>query len=241
MDTWQYIFVGIITFLAYFINSFVGFGSSSLAAAFLLGVSKYSIVIPALVLTRGLSYLFLLPSNIKKADFSFLKFLIVGSFFGTILGTFLLISVPSNILQAIFGVVIMLFGIEILFKGLRKSIPKNYYLDLFFGFLSGLMGTVFSTAGPSIAIYLSHKLNKAEVLRASMIAFFGILGLWKIITFTASGVWNLEILQFASVLFLPMILGTYLGNKISIKISEKYYKFAEAGILIVAGVLLIWW
>jgi uncharacterized membrane protein YfcA len=232
------IIIAIISFVVYLVNSLIGFGSSSLAAGFLLKLAPYQVVIPALVLTRSLSYFILFPKNYKKADYSVIKLPLIGGIIGVFLGTFIFVKVSNVLLEYVFAFTIFIFGLIILFRGIKKVLPKNRILDLTFGFVSGLMGVVFSTAGPSLAIYLSHKEDDIKELRAEMIVVFAILGVFKLISYSLAGIWNLEILQMVLIILPFMFLGTFVGSKFSKKIDKNIFYKIEGLILILSAVVI---
>jgi hypothetical protein len=103
----------------------------------------------------------------------------------------------------------------------------------------GTLGGLFGTSGPPFVAYLSYKLREKDVLRASLIGLFAVDYSWRTAVFAFSGLLTGELLIFALYLTPVLILGTFLGHKIHLRVPEGLFRKVVAGILVISGALLL--
>ena len=107
------------------------------------------------------------------------------------------------------------------------------------GFIGGFLDALMGTGGPPIVMYLSHINVKKAVFRATCTMSFFIFHISRLITYTYSGIINLEIIKMGLILVPAMILGSAVGIFIHSKIDDKLFKKIVSFILLIIGALLL--
>ncbi len=95
----------------------------------------------------------------------------------------------------------------------------------------GILGGLFGTSGPPFVAYLAYKLKEKEALRASLIGMFAVDYSWRTLVFACSGLLTADLLFFGLCLIPALVLGTILGHKIHVRITERQFRRIVAGIL----------
>jgi uncharacterized membrane protein YfcA len=233
-------FAGIVSFLAFLILGLTGFGSALIMIPLLLLFLDIKEVLPATKLV-GIVILAILVIQSRHHILrrtAFLSF--SGAFFGAIVGTYFLASFQSVLLKKIFGIFVILFSIDMLLHRVKRpSLMGGRSLGIAAGILSGLTGALFGMGGPPIVIYFNYQIERKESFRATLLFFFLLSDLWVITTYLYTGLIRLEAFKLFSILFLPALLGMFLGSRIHSSINEDLFRKAIASILIVTGILLI--
>ncbi|MCB0210528.1 MAG: sulfite exporter TauE/SafE family protein [Anaerolineae bacterium] len=232
----------LIIFVAFFIRSLTGFGSALVSIPLLALLFDLKFVVPLEVLFEvGIS--FLLISTVYK-DISKITLvpLIAGTIVGTLLGTYILYAFTSLFLKWLLGIAVILFALNLLLErssSTTTSRPIASGWGLLAGAIGGIFGGLFGTSGPPFVMYLTHKLKQKDILRASLIGLFAIDDIWRVGVFAVTGLLTIEMFQLALLLTPALVLGTVLGHKTHLKISETHFRQAVAAILIVSGILLL--
>ena len=230
----------LIIFIAFFIRSLTGFGGALVSIPLLALLFDLKFVVPLEALFEvGLSILLMrnVYNSISKIT---LIPLIIGTIIGSLLGTYILYSLANIFLKRALGVAIILFALNLLMGKISNHIkPLSSGWGVLAGTIGGVLGGLFGTSGPPFVVYLTYKLKKKNVLRASLIGLFAIDYSWRVGVFAATGLLTIQILKFALLLTPALILGTILGHKVHFKISEVQFRQIVAAILTVSGIFLI--
>jgi len=231
---------GLIIFVAFFIRSLTGFGSALISIPLLAVLFELKFAVPLEALFEvGLSIV-LLPSVypfIRKAT---LVPLIIGALLGSLLGTFILYSFSNLYLKKALGAGVILFALHLIRAraDVRERPPSSGW-GLLAGGLGGMFGGLFGTSGPPYVIYLTYRLRRKEVLRASLIGLFAVDYAWRVGVYAATGLLTPELFTFALVLTPAWVLGTILGRKVHVHIGERRFMQTVAALLAVSGILLL--
>jgi hypothetical protein len=107
------------------------------------------------------------------------------------------------------------------------------------GLLAGLMGGLFSTAGPPLVYKLYRQPLSLPVIRQALLLMFGLSQLVRLVIVLIIGQFTLAAAVYA-LLALPLLLGVTLGNRrYPLKLSPTAVSRIAAGLLLMAGVSLI--
>ncbi len=164
--------------------------------------------------------------------------MIIGGLTGAIVGTYFLATFENVILKKAYGVIIVLFALNMLFQKIKLKSKNKLYGGLA-GLFSGVLSAVYKTGGPPIVIYLSHQIKKKQALRATMIAFWVIINIWVLFLYLYTGLISTPVINFSLFLLPPLIIGTIVGCKLHVKINENLFKKLIGTILVVTGILLV--
>jgi hypothetical protein len=107
--------------------------------------------------------------------------------------------------------------------------------------LGGLFGGMFGSGGFIFSIYLSHRLDEKEAIRATMTAMTAMSTLFRAVVFLAIGVYANPRLLLLAVFGLPaLLLGLRCGHHIALRISKDSFVRILCVMLIATGGSLIW-
>jgi uncharacterized protein len=107
------------------------------------------------------------------------------------------------------------------------------------GVLAGLMGGLFSTAGPPLVYKLYRQPLSLPVIRQGLLVMFGLSQLTRLVMVVITGQFTPASVIYA-VLAVPLLFGVTRGNKrFPLKLSPLAVSRVAAGLLLMAGVSLI--
>ncbi len=230
----------LIIFFAFMIRALTGFGSALISVPLLALLFDLKFVVPLeSVLEVGFTVL-LIAKVYPKIHKSTLLPMIGGAVAGTLLGTYFLRTLGDPLLKKALGAFVILFALYFMREDRRE---KERNLSAHWGILAGAgggtLGGLFGTSGPPFVAYLAYRLKEKEVVRASLIGMFAVDYAWRTGVFAFSGLITADLLFFALYLAPALILGTILGHKIHVRITEGQFRKMVAGILLVSGILLL--
>ena len=183
----------LIIFVAFFVRSLTGFGSALISIPLLALLFDLKFVVPLEALFEvGLSVL--LMSKVYNAiNKTILAPLIVGTVVGSLLGAYVLYSFANVSLKRALGVVIILFALHLwLGKQSSRIKPPSSSWGVIAGTVGGILGGLFGTSGPAFVMYLTDRLEKKDVLRASLIGLFAIDYTWRVGVYATTGLLTTE-------------------------------------------------
>ena len=167
-------------------------------------------------------------------------------------GTCLLVSENTRGLKRALGVVVLAAGAWFLYGEWRKqhdALSKissqqlhrgpAWWWSIPAGFASGTLGGLFGTGGPPVIICLrAYHLDKST-FRATILWFFLVMSVVRAGTYTHGGVFTLDRLLAAVWLLPASLVGMVIGMFLHVRISERFFAVAVAGLLVLLGFLLI--
>jgi hypothetical protein len=169
--------------------------------------------------------------------------LIPGGVLGMLIGTFILVSVPSALLQHALGVFILLFAIYRLFIEKRLMGHVEYRLRTWHGWLAGTLAGVTSTVahagGAPVTIYLLLQDVEPRIFVATSALFFAVLNLLKVPTYLIGGVFS-GVPLYLLLLMAPLIpLGVWLGRLLTTQVQPAVFEQLIVALLGLSAILLL--
>ena len=237
----QLIIVSLIGFAGMFVRGLTGFGSALVMTPLLLFFfdMQTSVVVINLVEIAAVASITIAARH--DIDRQHLKILLPITVVGIGLGSYFLISFNVQILKRIFGFITVAFAIRIVCNlWLSSSQRKKWSLSWGYlsGALGGLLGGIFGTPGPPITIYLENQIDSQKVLRATLLIYFLVLDIIRIIVYGCSVIGSLDMLKLAAFMLPAALLGSYCGQFVEMKINANLFRCSVALLLIVTGILL---
>ena len=156
---------------------------------------------------------------------------------GSIPGIFLLKHTDAGLLKVIFGIAVIVIGVEMLFREMKSNRessnrkPGGSKLVLvLIGIISGLLCGLYG-GGALLAAYVSRVANICVV--------FVVENTIRIILYVATGILTLSVLKQVVILIPFMLAAVFLGMKSSSVLNEKIIKKIVIILLILSGIVLI--
>ena len=228
----------IASLAAFFVKGLAGF-ANTLAFTTILGFGSSNLEITPMELVLGF------PCNIylawhERKKISMRKVLPITAMvmLGSIPGAFFLKTLDVKLLKILFGILVIIIGIDMLIKNGRK--PKNgpkaltTLLGLAAGILCGLFGV-----GVLVAAYISRTADDPDEFKGTVSAVFAVENIFRIALYACTGILTPAILLGALKLVPFMILGLAAGLICSGKMKESIVKKIVIILLIIAGAALI--
>ncbi len=157
---------------------------------------------------------------------------------GAVPGAFFLKNADEGLLKVIFGVIVVVFGIDMLRSKTGEKKKPHMVEGLLLGLLSGIMCGLFGV-GALMAVYVSRTTEDTETFKGTVAVVFLIDGLFRLILYISIGIFTLEILKLIGILFPIAMLFLYLGIRCAQKVNESIVKRWIVICLILSGVSLI--
>lgn len=158
---------------------------------------------------------------------------------GSIPGMLLLREADTGAIKLIFGVVIVLLGIEMLLRERRAGVAKESKAVLaLIGLLSGVLCGLYGV-GALLGAYISRVTKDASAFRANICVVFFVENTMRILFYSMAGLLRAGMALQAARLLPVALLGLYLGAKSSAVLDERVVKRIVIVMLIVSGLTLI--
>src|SRR5262245_30475173 len=240
MLDWTTIAIALPTLvIAYIIFGVAGFGTALVAAPILAHTMPVASIVPLLALLDFAAATisgFKLSDKIVTAELYWLAPLIVA---GSIVGVTLLVSLPAKHMMLLLGIFVSGYGIHSLFAPpIEHKIRKGWVG--FFGPIGGVFSAMFGSGGFVYAIYLSRRLDDKDAIRATQSILIGLSTLTRVLLFLVVGIYSDVRLLLLAIASIPaMAAGTYLGHRLTLRLSREQFLRVVYVLLIGTGTTLI--
>jgi len=143
---------------------------------------------------------------------------LIGMPFGVVV---LSVFSPTH-MRAIIGAVIVVLVSFMMRNFILKT--ENTNVDIVLGAFSGLLATSVSTNGPPLVFLLQSKQLDPWRLRATLAYVFTISGCASFIVLMIAGKGSIEAFQYAMLSLPAMYLGTVVGRRASLRVTQEAFK-----------------
>ncbi len=239
MNLEQVAAAALILLVAYFIRGITGFGSGLISVPLLALFLPLKFVVPLILLLDFTASIVIGGLNFKRVKWGEVGVLIPFGIVGVVLGTTLLVNLPSEPMLIALAVFVFIFALRSLFN-IHGDKPASRAWAVPASLTGGTVGALFGTGGPPYVIYLSHRIRDKSDLRATFSALFFTEGLMRIASFVVAGllmsaqVW---VTYFAA---LPLVLGMlYLGGRVHVGLSQQQMTRLVGVLLLVSSASLL--
>lgn len=158
---------------------------------------------------------------------------------GCIPGAFFLKNTDTGVIKKIFGVVIILIDMEMLFRDFqRRKIKQSPTVLIVIGILSGLLCGLYGI-GALLGAYMSRVTDNSSSFKANICVVFFAENTFRIFLYGMWGILTFEILKQAVILAPMMLCGLGLGMLSSRVFDERIVKKLVIVLLILSGIALI--
>ena len=224
-------FSSVVVLTAYVIFGISGFGSTIIAVPLLAHLYPIKFVIPMIVLLDCIGAISMgvrLRADVNKAELvPLLPFLAAG----LLIGAFLLLKVPSTVLLAGLGVVVVMYG-ALYASGKQPAFRVARWTCAPVGVFAGMTSSMFGVGGPIYVMYLTARGSTPENIRATVPVIFIFTTIARIAIFAVAGLFTLQVIYTAAALLPLMVLGMWLGHRLHLNMSREQ-------LVRIIGVLLV--
>ncbi|MEO7908878.1 MAG: sulfite exporter TauE/SafE family protein [Roseiflexaceae bacterium] len=230
--------ISVIIFLAALIKVTLGFGESLLAMPLLTLVIGLPTATPLVGLVAATLTLLMLGSSWRQIDLRATWRLLGAAALGVPIGVLLVRLAPAMLVSRMLGVMLIGFGLFSLFRPalIKLAHPSWSYV---FGFLAGVLGSAYNTAGPPLVIYSAARRWPPDQFRATMQSVFLPICLLVLLSHALAGLWSPWVFELYALSLPLLLLAIWLGRQVHRHISEHRFDRLVYITLLVLGLLLL--
>lgn len=225
--------------VAYAIFGIAGFGAALVSAPVLAHVLPVSTIVPLLALLDCAASLINGARLSDRTARDELVVLVPLMAVGTAAGIALLLVVPPRPMMLALGVFVIAYALYGFFAA-----PPTSTIDRRWAWMTGPVGGVFSgmfgSGGPIYAVYLSRRLHDRDAFRATQTAQIAFATLTRGAMFALAGVYSDRRMLGLLVALTPaMLIGTWIGHHMTLRLSRGAFMRLLHGLLIASGASLV--
>lgn len=231
----------IATLVAFFIKGLCGFANTLIFNGILSYTANNINISPLEVVLGYPSNIILVWKERKSLNWKIWLPLTVLVVAGSIPGIFLLKHTDAGLVKVIFGIAVIIIGIEMLFREMKSSNGKSggsKIILVLIGIISGLLCGLYGV-GALLAAYVSRVSENSHEFKANICVVFVVENTIRIILYAATGILTLAVLKQVVILIPFMLAAVFLGMKSSSVLNEKVIKKIVIVLLILSGIVLI--
>lgn len=229
---------GAAIFAGSLVQGCAGFAFSLVAAPFLLFFLSQQVVIPMLVLvSMGLNVM-VLKDCWSSLDFRKVLPILAGGVITLPLGIWILTALDPRAFRLFVGTFIVLVAMVML-SGWRKPLPYSIWALGPIGMVSGILNGSLSMSGPPVVLFLTNQGTGKDEFRANLAAYFMSLNVATISLYAFKGVLTAQVLVITGAYVPVLLVGTWLGIKVSRLLPEEVFRKITLSLIIMTGAVLI--
>lgn len=227
------------TVSAFFVKGLCGFANTLVFTSILSFANENVNISPVDLLLGYPSNLILTWKERKSIKWSVCLPLTALVIAGCIPGALFLKNADTGIVKIIFGIVIVLIGLEMLLREYQaKAARQSGIMLVVIGVLSGLLCGLYGI-GALLGAYISRVTDDNSAFKANICFVFLAENTFRVVLYAVWGILTFEVCKQAVLLLPLMLLGLVLGILSGKFLNEKIVKKLVVILLIVSGVMLI--
>lgn len=228
----------IASLAAFFVKGLAGF-ANTLVFTTILGFGASNLQITPMELVLGFPCnLFMTWKDRKKIPAKRALTLAGMVMLGSIPGAFFLKSLDVKLLKILFGILVIIIGLDMLFKGNKKAKKESKFLTTTLGLSAGILCGLFGV-GVLVAAFISRTTEDPDEFKGTVSAVFAVENIFRIILYSCTGILTPAILLGALKLLPFMAIGLAAGIICSGRMKQSAVKKIVVILLIIAGAALI--
>lgn len=236
----EWLISAIVVLMAALLKGMTGFGFALLAVPLLSLVFPIQSLIPAMTIFNLLTSVYILASIKLKIKAKYFLPMLLASFVGIPIGVYVLTYFQEKTLELAAGISIFSISMVFLLGGNRPVPEKRREKPIVFaGFLSGLLTSSMSIGGPPIALAMNRKGYSKESFRKIFALVSVINAALSFVLYIVHGVTIGFSLKFAFYLFPAIIIGSKIGDSLSRKVDQLFFKKVVLYINLFLGLFII--
>ena len=221
-----------------------GFGAGVIATPLLTFVLPLPVTVPLITVIGMFQALRQVVKDWQLVEWRRIAIFVPGSLAGVVFGLYVFKSVDQVLLARALGGYILLYAAYSLFgeRLFSRNVALPRWLVHPVAAVGGFVATIFGgLAGAIYATYLDALRLSKGVFRATMSATLLVLAVARSVGYVGAGVFRLEDAMLIAASFLPVAIGTVIGDKLHDRLDPVVFRRAVGVLLIAsgAGLLLI--
>lgn len=232
--------IGLSLTVAYIIFGISGFGSALVASPILALFIPLDKIVPLLALLDCSAAITNVMRDQKSAVMPEIKRLVPLMIAGSLIGASILLFTRPEILLLALGLFVTAYSLYSL-SGYKPISTFSAKAAVPFGFIGGIFSALFGSGGFIYSIYLSGRIEDKNSIRVTQSTLIGFSTFTRLTIFLFAGIYNdWSFLTMALLMFPAMLIGTWIGRHITLKLSrEAFLRLINLFILISGIVLLV--
>ncbi|MDC0308110.1 MAG: sulfite exporter TauE/SafE family protein [Planctomycetaceae bacterium] len=228
-----------IIFFAGTVKATFGFGEALIAMPLLAWFLPIEETAPTVALVSIVTGSSVLIREWKHVDFRGALHMIIPAAISIPLGVWFLRTIDDRLVKSLLAIMILGFAVWSLKREHKQALSHDRWAPLA-GFLAGLLGGAYNTAGPPVVIYGSLRHWSPEKFRGQLQSFFSFSTFWVVMMHFSQGLVTENVLKSFLSAIPGLLLGLIAGHVISKKIPVQRFREVIYYLLIVIGVMLLW-
>lgn len=235
----DFLFIFLIMLVAGLVQGSCGFGAGLVAMSIMPFIFDYKTALPVMYVCAIFICLRVLLVTYRSINWKVLALPTIFSFLGRIPGLIIFKSFDNTFLSIMLGILIFATALYQLFWGSRIRIRPTPVNGSITGLLSGVLGGLASSSGPPLVVYyMNANLEKTEYIATIQMTFL-VGSLFSISLLASTGGYNGEILSYAAVGSIAVVLGTTAGLRLFHIMKRTTLQKVINIVLLIMGVSLI--
>lgn len=224
------------------INGLAGFGTALFALGFWLHILPPAHAVATVVVmgfVSGLQGLWIVRAAIKAEPRRLARFILPG-LLGIPLGVAVLALISAEFLTITIAVFMLLYGSFFAFRRTLPKLSRTYPgVDVFIGFLGGILGGAASLSGalPTMwcAMYPWAKSETRAVLQPYNVVILGL----TMVTFALTGIYDADLLKLIAIALPVTMVFAQIGITLFKRLSDNQFRRLIIGLMFVSGFILM--
>ena len=230
--------VMLTVFAASFIRAAVGFGDGMFAVPLLAAQLGFRVATPLAALVGLLMSLGNLVHGWRSVNLTAIRGLVLGGMVGIPVGLLMIRVVPEDAAKLTLGAVLIVYaGLQLLGSS-PTSLPNERFAPVF-GAVAGVLGGAFNTSGPPVVVYATLRRWPPETFKGNLQSFFITTNVIAIVGHALTGLWTAKLLGLFVWSVPAVLLGTWCGAWVGVRIPQALFARLVYVLLIVLGALFM--
>lgn len=234
----EILFLFTVCFLGSMIQAVTGFGFAIVAMPLLTLILPFktaatTVTVISFILACQMAYRLRANINIR-----IMVAPLITTVLGRTLGVYILQRFDAAVLSKALGVFLVLLAMWFVYANGKFRIKAKTSTGLMAGLISGIFGGSFNIGGPPIAVYYFSALESKEEYNSTTQATFALSIAYNLLLHIIYGNVSMQVLKFAAVGILAIILGSTIGIAIFCKINKGVMGKIIYSFIAVMGIML---
>ncbi len=230
----------VVVLLANIIQGITGFAGTILAMPPGLLLVGYDVAKPILNVLALLSGLYVFVGKHEKVEWREVRKIVLVMAVGILGGLFLkqFMAGREALFYRLLGCFVVALAVKgVFFSGGEERQTKGIWSNLLL-LAAGVVHGIFVSGGPLLIGYLSGKIREKENFRATISTVWIVLNTIILMDDIRSGYFTVPLLKFLIVVLPALFLGMWIGSRLYVKMSQKFFMGLTYILLFVSGISL---